>query len=301
MLKYSVITWKFAILWDTTLIIANSMNYTVLDKDTIKNQILPHLPVAKRGFVTKACIIEIINAILYKLKVGCQWEHLPVEHLFSGEVLKHGAVFHHYRKWCKGGHWKDMFVALLSDNKTSVDLSVTHTDGSHTPCTKGGEVAAYQGRKKRKTTNAIYLTDRQGLPLAMSEPMKGNHNDVYEIESSMTEIFSTIEAAGISVDGIFNNADAGFDCADFHAVCVRHGVTANVCENPKYNHEDASVCFDEVLYKERYVIERSNAWMDSFRTLLLCHDTTASSWKGWNYLAFAVLLLKKIHKSQKFK
>lgn len=83
MLKYSVNTKELAILWDTTLIIAIYMNYAVLDKDTIKNHILPHLPVAKRGFVTKACIIEFINAILYKLKVGCQWQHLPVEHLFS--------------------------------------------------------------------------------------------------------------------------------------------------------------------------------------------------------------------------
>lgn len=133
----------------------------------------------------------------------------------------------------------------------------------------------------------------------MSEPMKGNHNDVYEIDSSMTEIFSTIESAGISVDGIFNNADAGFDCVEFRMVCERHGVIANVSENPRYNHEDVTVCFDDALYKERYVIERSNAWMDSFRTLLLCYDTTASSWKGWNYLAFEVLLLKKItnHKS----
>lgn len=129
MLKYSVITWKIAILWDTTLIIATFMNYTVLDKDTITNRILPHLPVAKRGFVSKACIIEIINAILYKLKVGCQWEHLPVEHLFSETVLKHGAVYHHYRKWCKGGHWKERysttffhFLALISTPKHITDL-----------------------------------------------------------------------------------------------------------------------------------------------------------------------------------
>ena len=280
MLKYSVITWKIAILWDTTLIIATFMNYTVLDKDTIRNRIQPHLPVANRGYVSKACIIEIINAILYKLKVGCQWEHLPVEHLFSETVLKHGAVYHHYRKWCKGGHWKERFINLLRENRVSVDLSLTHTNGSHTPCTRGGELAAYQAPKKRKTTNAIYFTDRHGLPLAISEPMEGNHNDVFEIEKSMTVIFSTITSAGISVDGIFNNADAGFDCADFRRVYNAHGVIANVAENPKYDHEDADSCFEEEMYKERYVIEKSNAWMDSFRTLLLCHDTTASSWKG---------------------
>ena len=67
--------------------------YAVLDKDTIKNEILPHISVAKRGFQSKSSLIEVINAILYKLKTGCQWEYFPVKELFSGNVLKYGAVF----------------------------------------------------------------------------------------------------------------------------------------------------------------------------------------------------------------
>lgn len=53
------------------------------------------------------------------------------------------------------------------------------------------------------------------------------------------------------------------------------------------------------LYAERYSIERTNAWMDSFRTLLNRFDTTVANWTSWNYLAFAVLLLKKISRKQK--
>jgi hypothetical protein len=37
--------------------------YKVLDKNTIENEILPHLSVAKRGFKTKSCLTEIVNAI----------------------------------------------------------------------------------------------------------------------------------------------------------------------------------------------------------------------------------------------
>lgn len=33
----------------------------------------------------------------------------------------------------------------------------------------------------RKTTNALYFSDGRGLPLAMSEPQKGNHAGLYEI------------------------------------------------------------------------------------------------------------------------
>ena len=47
--------------------------YEVLDKDTIKNVILPHLSVAKRCCVTKSNLAEAIQCIRYKLKTDCQW------------------------------------------------------------------------------------------------------------------------------------------------------------------------------------------------------------------------------------
>ncbi|MDR3340033.1 MAG: hypothetical protein LBT25_08115, partial [Candidatus Symbiothrix sp.] len=49
------------------------------------------------------------------------------------------------------------------------------------------------------------------------------------------------------------------------------------------------------LYKERYSIERTNAWMDSFRSLLNRFDFTVSSWVGFNYIAFIVILLNKLN------
>ena len=108
MLKHSIQIELFLILWVPKLIYSESPMYTVLDKDTIKNEILPHLSKAKRGYVTQSCLIEVVNALLYKLKTGCQWAFLPVEALFSGKVLSHGAVYHHYNKWSKSGEWKSM-------------------------------------------------------------------------------------------------------------------------------------------------------------------------------------------------
>ena len=56
---------------------------------------------------------------------------------------------------------------------------------------------------------------------------------------------------------------------------------------------------DELLYKERYSIERTNAWMDSYRSVLNRFDTTLASWEGWNYITFILILLKKIRKRGK--
>lgn len=273
--------------------------YQVLDKYTIKNEILPHLSVAKRGFVTKSCLVEIVNCILYKLKSGCQWAMLPVASLFSEVVLSYKTVFGHFRKWCKNGDWKDCWIVLLNKYKCELDLSSVDIDGSHTTALRGGEQVAYQGRKKRKTTNSLYLTDRQGIPLAFSSPVAGNHHDVYRIDIALKGMFDVLKSANIAIDGLFANADGGFDCRDFRNSCLQEGVFPNVAFNERNGEREEDDMLDELLYKERYSIERTNAWMDSYRTILNRFDRTVSSWSAWNYIAFMSIFIKKINKKQK--
>lgn len=275
--------------------------YQVLDKDTIKMEILPYLSVAKRGYSTKSTLVEIVNAILYKLKTGVQWEYLPVKSLFSEVILSYKSVFWHFRKWCKKDEWQESWFGILCKHKNMVDLSSGDIDGSHTPALRGGEEVAYQGRKGRKRTNALFLTDRNGLPLAMTSPVAGNHHDLYEIENKLEELFMGLKKADISIDGLFINADGGFDAEKFRNTCFKHGVVANVDFNSRNGVEHDDYLLDDLLYKERYSIERTNAWMDSFRTLLNRFDFTIASWKSFNYIAFMVILLKKMQKKKKFR
>lgn len=271
--------------------------YTVLDKDTIEMEIVPLIPKTKRGFPPTVPMVEIINAILYKLKTGVQWHQLPVKALFEDQPLTWHSVYYHYRKWCLSDTLKRIWISFLKNHKKDLDLSSVDLDGSHTPAIRGGAEVEYQGRKKRKTTNALYLTDRQGLPLAMSEPISGNHNDLHDIEVQFEVVTATLEEADIPVEGLFVNADAGFDSKNFRESCDKKGIQANVCFNKRNgNTQDRDEYFDQGLYDERYAVERTNAWMDSFRSLLNRFDTTIESWKGFNYLAFFVIALKKINK-----
>ena len=78
---------------------------------------------------------------------------------------------------------------------------------------------------------------------------------------------------------------------------------ANVDFNKRRGSKDRDLLLDDKLYKERYSIERTNAWMDSFRSLLNRFDVTITSWKGFNFLAFIVLELRKFtqkHNSDEF-
>ena len=274
--------------------------YQVVDKITINLEIIPHLSIEKRGFKTKSCLTEVVNCILYKLKTGCQWHLLPVKSLFSEVVLSYKTVFGHFRKWCKDGSWKQAWINLLCCKKSYIDLSSVSIYGSHTTALRGGEAVAYQGRKKRKTTNALYFTDSQGLPLAMSSPVAGNHHDLYQIETSLQALFEPLYKAEISLDGLFVNADLGFYCKAFRETCLREGIFPNIYFNYRNgNNNDKYYILDELLYKERFTIERTNAWMDSFRSILNRFDFTVSSWQAFNYIAFIVILLKKSKQNKK--
>ena len=120
----------------------------------------------------------------------------------------------------------------------------------------------YQGRKKRKTTNALYLTDRQGLPLAMSEPVAGNYNDLHDIEVQFEVVIATLEQADINTDGLFLNADAGFDSKDFRKSCIKKQINTNICFNKRNGSVDRDEYFDKELNNQCYAVERTNAWMD---------------------------------------
>lgn len=273
--------------------------YFVLDKDMIENEIVAHLPGQSRGFAPTVPKVEIVNAILYKLKTGVHWSLLPVGALFSEKCLSWQSVYHHFRKWSVSGAWKSCWTGILERHGRELDLSSVDLDGSHTLAIRGGECVEYQGRKKGRTTNALYLTDRQGVPLAMSEPVPGNHHDLFEIEVQVEVVTATLEDAQISVGGLFMNADAGFDSKDFRSACAKKEINANICFNKRNGSADhRDEYFDQELYDERYAVERTNAWMDSFRSLLNRFDTTVASWKGFNYLAFMVIALKKFAKKK---
>ena len=234
--------------------------YYVLSKDIIESEIIGYLPERKRGFKPKVPLCEIVNCILYKLKSGIQWHLLPVKSLFSTRALHYKTVFGHYRRWCKEGIWKKCWIELLKKYKSSFDLSLVNLDGSHSSCIRGGEEVSYQGRKKRKTANSLYLTDKQGLVLAMSTPVSGNHNDLFNIEQTFEELTTMLEDATISVDGLFLNADAGFDADSLHQLCHQKNIIANIAPNRRNTTGDnVSSAIDDDLYKERYSIERTNA------------------------------------------
>jgi hypothetical protein len=73
-------------------------------------------------------------------------------------------------------------------------------------------------------------------------------------------------------------------------------IEANIPFNPR-NAEpsDDYLYFYEQLFKRRNVIEKANAWLDSFKVLLVRFETKALHWFNLHLLAFTVLFIRKIN------
>jgi len=179
-------------------------------------------------------------------------------------------------------------------------MSSVQLDGSHTVVKRGGIAVGYQGRKKAQTTNMLFLTDQQGIPLACSEPVAGNHNDVFEIEQTMHKITRTLSDSLIAIKGLFMNADAGFDSQKMRILCEQLEIVPNIEHNKRNTKalDQYDYLFDPQLYKQRFVVERTNAWLDGFKNLVLRYETHDKHWLGLHYLAFAIILIEKIGQDQ---
>lgn len=79
----------------------------------------------------------------------------------------------------------------------------------------------------------------------------------------MLEFF---KKAHITIAGLRLNAGKAFDCEALRQVCYQHDIELNSPHNRRraLDLENDLPYFDELMYEERYSIERTNAWMDNY-------------------------------------
>ena len=274
---------------------------SVPSKDIIEKWIIPHLTLGSRSPQISVPLTELVESIFHRLKTGCQWRELPTKHFFDGTVLTWNSVFYHFNKWSKAGCWQKVWVNFLKHNRQHLDLSSAEFDGSHTPAKNGGDAVGYQGRKAANTTNSLFMSDNQGVMLSMSTPQEGQHHDLYQIKELFEELCQLLKEAGIELEGLFLNADPGFDSESFRQACEEKDIIANVKPNPRNSskidlepYESGTHIFDEELYKDRYVIEQANAWIDGFKALLVRFEFSVKNWMALHFMAFFCIFLRKL-------
>lgn len=258
----------------------------ILSKSIINKFIVPYLSKAKRGFVSKVPLWEIVNAILYKFKTGIQWYLLPIKSLINRRKLSFCSIYYHYRKWSRDGSWQRAFERLVAKYKANLDLSLAFLDATHTIAKRGGDEVGNYGKRKIKSSNTLWLTDRQGLVVAFCPPLSGKRHDAFNIAKRFSNMLGLFKKAHIAIEGLWLNADKAFDCEALRQVCLQFDIELNTPHNRRraLGLEDDLPYFDELMYEERYTIERTNAWMDNHRSFLLRFDKTITSWSAWHYI-----------------
>ena len=100
---------------------------------------------------------------------------------------------------------------------------------------------------------------------------------------------------GLDFQGAFFNADLAFDTKDARKTCFNHGVVPNIDENKrnrKCPKRGRKPFFDTEVYKNRFVAERSFAWIDKFWALLIRLDRKDAFFLGAHSIVFAMVNLR---------
>jgi transposase len=273
---------------------------TSVTEEQFNEHIRPFISTAKRGYESKIPLYKIFNYMLYRLYTGCQWEEVPIGSMVGGSgqrEISAAAVYYHFRKWSDDGSLERVWQHSVEAIKEQLDLSVLNLDGSHTIAKKGGEEVAYQGRKKAKTSNILPISDHHGYIIATTDIVAGNHNDAFDLKLHLQCAFKAIKQLGLTITGAYFNADAAFDTRDARKVCFNHHVIPNIAENKRNRRTPKpgrKRLFNATIYRSRFTCERTFAWIDKFRALLVRFDRKKIYFLASHFLAFSLINLRNV-------
>ena len=103
-----------------------------------------------------------------------------------------------------------------------------------------------------------------------------NRHDTTLLPSILNYLSDLKKAIGLELKGTFFNLDAGFDSLINRKYIFNRQMTPNIKENPRnrqHPKKGRKRLFDQDVYSLRYCVERTFAWKDKFKRLLIRFET----------------------------
>jgi len=116
------------------------------------------------------------------------------------------------------------------------------------------------------------------------------------LPKSLQALKQVAKAVGLDVRGAYLNLDGGFDSAHNRKCIFNAGLIPNSKENPrnrKTPQRRRKRFFNEAIHALRMRVERSFAWEDKFKRLLLRFERLQQRHYGMKLLAYTLINLRK--------
>ncbi len=242
----------------------------------------PLLPKHGRGAPRRVNLREVINALRYLSRTGCQWRMLP------HDLPPWEKVYYYFSQWRDDGTWERLNRALRIEVRVSVgkdpEPSAAILDSQSVKATEMSEERGYDAGKKVNGIKRHLLVDTLGLVLKVMV-LTANIQD----RDGARTLLAKVKGQFPRLQRIW--ADGGYTGALIDWVKQWCGWILDIVKR-----SDIAKGFQ--LLPHRWIVERTFAWLNRFRRLSKDYERLPSSGEAMVYIAMITLMTRRLAKQQ---
>jgi len=276
------------------------MTYSSSLSDREWDLIEPLLPQKKRTCPPKWSKREILDGILYQLKNGCNWGDLP--HDFP----PYSTVYWHYKQWRESGVFESIMSTLhgqvrekLGKKPQWTTLMMIDSQAVKNTCNASIESKGFCFYKATNGIKRHLAVDTLGFTF-FSHCTKANVSDDQGLIEMLIANIDYFKSKPVNIPKITILVDHGYHpnviIAALEAVYpgIMRKIRIERSAKPSKEQKQAEGKSGFVVVKTRWVIERSNAWMERCKSLVKNFEHNLEHAKAKIDLCFMRLLLKRL-------
>jgi len=221
---------------------------------------------------------DILDAIFYLVKTGCQWRMLP------GGFAPWQTVYYYFHKWKKQG----VIAHLLSiarrgarqEAERAPEPSAVVIDCQSVPITRSGGLCGFDGHKKVKGRKRHIVTDTQGWTWAVGIHAANEHESQHAFR-----LIEQADQRSERLEAVFADKAYQGDLEDDldEAFGLRLEITDSDSEEPGFSVEP-----------KRWIVERTLGWFGGWRRLAKEYEHLAETSAAMVRLASLRLALSRL-------